>query len=478
MYEVGRIGRGILKRAKVQLENVNTNVLGVILNNVKPDVAPDFYRYRTDYYYSDDDRGEKSGLHAPWREFVRQLPHAIKNFIGKMRLAPEAKGKRRAVSLFLLFFTLALVGLAWHNYPKISSSFQSRPDQKKFSSQNVAKKKPILPSSPATKKRTGQNRSAVYPAAQSPMNGSIEAHSKGQVLAQKEIKTNQTGASLLKGKEQTKPSGKGTEKQLTGEAVVVARTAVTGEKAITEDKPTKQKAVSPESSIEAFLEKWRRAWEEGDIQSYIDCYHSGFTSRGMDIQAWEKYKKDLFSRTPGRVVQISDIEIKVDGAIATATFKQRYETKNYKGYGLKTLQLSYYKGNWSILDESYESLPPLAEPVEVAIERFLEKWRLAWEEGKLETYISCYDPEFETGKMDFQDWKNHKRYLFARSAKRNVQISNMQIEPKGSNAVVTFTQSYQTANHRDLGTKTLHLRYDKDRWTILKENWRPLPYQG
>jgi tyrosine-protein kinase Etk/Wzc len=49
VYEVGRIGRGILHRAKVQLENVNSNVLGVILNNVKPDVAPNFYRCRADY---------------------------------------------------------------------------------------------------------------------------------------------------------------------------------------------------------------------------------------------------------------------------------------------------------------------------------------------------------------------------------------------------------------------------------------------
>jgi Mrp family chromosome partitioning ATPase len=62
VYEVGRIGRGILKRAKVQLENVNTNVLGVILNNVKPDVAPDFYRYRTDYYYSEEEAGVLMGF--------------------------------------------------------------------------------------------------------------------------------------------------------------------------------------------------------------------------------------------------------------------------------------------------------------------------------------------------------------------------------------------------------------------------------
>jgi len=59
-----------------------------------------------------------------------------------------------------------------------------------------------------------------------------------------------------------------------------------------------------------------------------------------------------------------------------------------------------------------------------------------------------------------------------------VQISDMQIQANGSSAVVTFTQSYRTANHRDLGLKTLHIHHDDDRWTILKENWQPLSGQG
>ncbi len=70
VYEVGRIGRGIVNRAKVQLENVHVNVLGVILNNVKPEVAPDFYRYRTDYYYEQRGEGEKPVRLAYWRNLV------------------------------------------------------------------------------------------------------------------------------------------------------------------------------------------------------------------------------------------------------------------------------------------------------------------------------------------------------------------------------------------------------------------------
>jgi hypothetical protein len=198
----------------------------------------------------------------------------------------------------------------------------------------------------------------------------------------------------------------------------------------------------------------------------------------MDIQAWKIYKQDIFKRTVEREVQLSDINIKLDGSIATASFKQRYQTKNYKGYGLKTLQLANYKGNWSILDESYESLPAAVEPVDVEILGFVENWRRAWEEGDLPTYMDCYDPGFRTEKMDNQAWKSNKQRLFSRSAKLNVQISDIQIQANGSSAVITFKQRYLTAKHQDVGLKTLQLRRHKDRWIILKENWQALSGQG
>jgi len=478
VYEVGRIGRGILKRAKVQLENVNANVLGVILNNVKPDVAPDFYRYRTDYYYSDDDRGEKSGPHSRWRELVRQPLRSFQNIISKMRLAPEAKVKRTAISLLLFVGILALAGVVWQNYPKIRSSIQSRSDQKEFSAQNVDQKKPILPASPATKKRAESNRSGVSPAAQSQKTASIEIYPQGQIVEQKEIKPDHLVTSQKLGKEEIKPPVQTNEGQLTKEPLVVARTPIAEDRAVAEKKPVEAQALSPQSSIELFVEKWRRSWEEGDLQAYIGCYHPDFEARGMNIQAWKDYKQDLFNRTPGRDIRISDIKVELNGSRAVVTFEQRYQTKNYKGLGLKTFQLTKYEGNWAILEESYESLPAVAEPVEVEILRFVENWRRSWEEGDLESYTDCYHPGFKTEKMDLQEWKIYKQDLFRRSEKRNIQISDMQIEPNGASAVVTFKQSYQTAKNRDVGLKTLHLRRHQEYWTIFKENWQPLSGQG
>jgi len=51
VYKVGAIARGTLNRAKLTLDNINANVLGVILNNVKPEMGPDYFKYHAHYYY-------------------------------------------------------------------------------------------------------------------------------------------------------------------------------------------------------------------------------------------------------------------------------------------------------------------------------------------------------------------------------------------------------------------------------------------
>ena len=43
------------------LDNVDANVIGVILNNVKPEVGPDYFKYHTYYYYGPDKKPEEKG---------------------------------------------------------------------------------------------------------------------------------------------------------------------------------------------------------------------------------------------------------------------------------------------------------------------------------------------------------------------------------------------------------------------------------
>jgi tyrosine-protein kinase Etk/Wzc len=54
VYKVGKIGRGVLKRAKSNLDNVDARLVGMILNCVKSDEGPEYYRYHSHYYYGSE----------------------------------------------------------------------------------------------------------------------------------------------------------------------------------------------------------------------------------------------------------------------------------------------------------------------------------------------------------------------------------------------------------------------------------------
>ncbi len=69
LYEVGKIARGVLKRTKSHLDNVKANVLGVILNNVRPEYGPDYYSYHYQYYYEEGKHPRKLGEWEKIKEY-------------------------------------------------------------------------------------------------------------------------------------------------------------------------------------------------------------------------------------------------------------------------------------------------------------------------------------------------------------------------------------------------------------------------
>jgi capsular exopolysaccharide synthesis family protein len=59
VYMTGKIGRGVLKRVKANLENVDAKLTGVILNKVKADSGGEYYQYHSYYYYRSEPEVKK-----------------------------------------------------------------------------------------------------------------------------------------------------------------------------------------------------------------------------------------------------------------------------------------------------------------------------------------------------------------------------------------------------------------------------------
>jgi capsular exopolysaccharide synthesis family protein len=59
VYMAGKIGRGVLRRVKSNLENVDAKLTGVILNKIKSDAGPEYYQYHSYYYYGSEPQVKK-----------------------------------------------------------------------------------------------------------------------------------------------------------------------------------------------------------------------------------------------------------------------------------------------------------------------------------------------------------------------------------------------------------------------------------
>ncbi len=102
VYTVGKIARGVLKRAKSALDKVNAQVLGVVLNNVKPETGPDYFKYQSRYY----SREQKTDEGRSWGLLGRGA--------GKSRRQTAAgEGRRRWGKILLLSILLGLTLLGY-----------------------------------------------------------------------------------------------------------------------------------------------------------------------------------------------------------------------------------------------------------------------------------------------------------------------------------------------------------------------------
>jgi murein L,D-transpeptidase YafK len=105
------------------------------------------------------------------------------------------------------------------------------------------------------------------------------------------------------------------------------------------------------------------------------------------------------------------------------------------------------------------------------LKKTLDSWLLAWKNKDIESYMSFYHPaEFKDTKGNYTAYKNYKKAVFSNSGKPKIDLNHISIIQAKNYAVVTFSQSYHSANINDTGRKILYLRQDDAyNWKIVSE---------
>jgi hypothetical protein len=108
--------------------------------------------------------------------------------------------------------------------------------------------------------------------------------------------------------------------------------------------------------------------------------------------------------------------------------------------------------------------------IQEAIRNLLIKWLNSWKSGDMETYRSCYTSDFQSKRMNLDDWVSRKNQIHQKSKNKNINVDKLQISASENNATAVFTQSYSSSIFEYYsGTKKLELRKINNEWKIYRE---------
>lgn len=222
---------------------------------------------------------------------------------------------------------------------------------------------------------------------------------------------------------------------------------------------------------------WRKAWQEKDLQRFLDCYSERYGAGKLNQLG--STKKALNQRYKFISVDLHNLNILKHGSTLIAGFVQDYESDRFSSFGFKKLYLQKNSNELKIVGEDWVQDARFMDvgttpSEERRICRMLNQWITAWERKDIESYIACYAPDFSSQHMNRLQWKQYKTGINRTTRGITISVDRVKIGVNGSSAMISFAQRYISDSHSDYGRKILHLRRSGDGWKIVREIWEPL----
>ncbi|MDR1857203.1 MAG: L,D-transpeptidase family protein [Desulfovibrio sp.] len=132
----------------------------------------------------------------------------------------------------------------------------------------------------------------------------------------------------------------------------------------------------------------------------------------------------------------------------------------------KIVASEFVPGDHGLAEEYLDS-------VSAEVSALLDRWRVAWERADIDGYMACYDDRArQQGRSGAANIRSQKEKLWKKVKPVKVRLSGRRLMLDDKGIVADMQQEYQdTSGRKDSGTKTLQLRYDGQRWSIVREEW-------
>ena len=249
-----------------------------------------------------------------------------------------------------------------------------------------------------------------------------------------------------------------------------------------------QLALTPE--VRAALEKAVQAWNadfaarSANIASLYDqarYNREAGTPRGYSYNSTMREFDRRFAVPWLRLISRKP-RLEIQGSLAVSHCEQLVVAPNGMEQGVRSFWWNRDdKGDFHIVASQFkpEELGLAADyldQVSDAASAMVEKWRKAWEAGRLDEYIEYYaDDAIQQGRWGAKNIQKQKEQLWQRIKPTLVQITGLRLVADRQGLRADMNQVYaDSSGHTDRGTKTLLLRFDGKGWRIAREDWVPL----
>jgi ketosteroid isomerase-like protein len=121
--------------------------------------------------------------------------------------------------------------------------------------------------------------------------------------------------------------------------------------------PASQPNISNAQEAQELVERWRLAWANRDVDSYLDFYVPDFAPEGQSHSKWAASRRTKLAGSAAITLQIREVKVNViDNSHLKVSFLQDYASGNYQENGrAKALLLKRGTTGWKIISEQQVS---------------------------------------------------------------------------------------------------------------------------
>ena len=114
--------------------------------------------------------------------------------------------------------------------------------------------------------------------------------------------------------------------------------------------------------LKKFVFTWIDAWENPNLEDYLNYYSDNFANENFDKKRWLHYKKRINLRNKSREIQASNLTFLYSKGTYFVHFLQKYSSSDFSDLGWKTLYLKFQEDvqGFRIISENWEPYENLA----------------------------------------------------------------------------------------------------------------------